>query len=169
MPPPSVTTAMTTSPSSPLTVSHANGSTMDAAKLVLSVPQRPLLRILSLTESFGPLVVMTFAMMVDVARWIVLLAVFMIAFAVGIWMLLRGQTFDLADGECAEFLEGLRDGGVLNVARFLLHVVFDSGDVLVFGGPARMVYHGVSKILPNRRPRGLVLAPGRLNLTFREL
>jgi hypothetical protein len=72
----------------------------------------------------------------------------------------------------------------------------DSGDVLVFGGPSRMVYHGcvlrvecvptaarparsragpprirlsrsVTKVYPNRRPKALVLAPGRLNLTFR--
>ena len=44
----------------------------------------------------------------------------------------------------------------------------DSGDVLVFGGPARMLFHGVTKIHTNNRPKGLVLAPGRLNLTFRE-
>ena len=48
-------------------------------------------------------------------------------------------------------------------------VRLDSGDVLIFGGPSRMVFHGVSKIHPNHRPKGLVLAPGRLNLTFREL
>jgi hypothetical protein len=30
-------------------------------------------------------------------------------------------------------------------------------------------FHGVTKIFPNHRPKGLVLVPGRLNLTFREL
>lgn len=48
-------------------------------------------------------------------------------------------------------------------------VRLDSGDVLIFGGPSRMLFHGVNKIFPNHRPKGLVLAPGRLNLTFREL
>ena len=48
-------------------------------------------------------------------------------------------------------------------------VRLDSGDVLIFGGPSRMVFHGVPKIHPNHRPKGLTLAPGRLNLTFREL
>ena len=48
-------------------------------------------------------------------------------------------------------------------------VRLDSGDVLVFGGPSRLLFHGVTKILPQRRPKELRLAPGRLNLTFREL
>ena len=48
-------------------------------------------------------------------------------------------------------------------------VRLDSGDVLIFGGPSRMLFHGVTKIHPNHRPKGLTLAPGRLNLTFREL
>ena len=47
-------------------------------------------------------------------------------------------------------------------------VRLDSGDVLVFGGPARMLFHGVTKIHSHNRPKGLVMAPGRLNLTFRE-
>ena len=48
-------------------------------------------------------------------------------------------------------------------------VRLDSGDILIFGGPARLLFHGVQKIYPNHRPKGLVLAQGRLNLTFREL
>ena len=42
----------------------------------------------------------------------------------------------------------------------------ESGDVFVFGGPARLRYHGVSRILPGTAPAGLPFA-GRLNLTFR--
>jgi alkylated DNA repair protein (DNA oxidative demethylase) len=42
-----------------------------------------------------------------------------------------------------------------------------SGDVFVFGGPARLRYHGVSRILPGSGPPELALE-GRLNLTFRE-
>eukprot|EP00808_Paulinella_micropora_P000270 g45311.t1 len=46
-------------------------------------------------------------------------------------------------------------------------VTLKSGDALLFGGEARMVYHGVTKIYPNTTPYGLVMRPGRLNLTFR--
>jgi len=42
-----------------------------------------------------------------------------------------------------------------------------SGDVFVFGGPARLRYHGVSRILPHTAPPQLALA-GRFNLTFRQ-
>lgn len=47
--------------------------------------------------------------------------------------------------------------------------VFDlaSGDAFVFGGPARLRYHGVSRITPGTAPSWLDLA-GRLNLTFRQ-
>lgn len=52
-------------------------------------------------------------------------------------------------------------------------VTLESGDVLVFGGPARMIFHGVTRIIPKSAPKELVnktnLRPGRLNLTFREL
>jgi alkylated DNA repair protein (DNA oxidative demethylase) len=43
-----------------------------------------------------------------------------------------------------------------------------SGDVFVFGGPARLRYHGVSRILPGTAPPQLGIA-GRFNLTFRRL
>jgi DNA oxidative demethylase len=42
-----------------------------------------------------------------------------------------------------------------------------SGDAFVFGGPARLRYHGVSRILPHTAPPQLALA-GRFNLTFRR-
>ena len=45
--------------------------------------------------------------------------------------------------------------------------VLESGDVFVFGGVARLRYHGVSRILPGTAPAALGLA-GRFNLTFRE-
>ena len=48
-------------------------------------------------------------------------------------------------------------------------VRLDSGDVLIFGGPARMLFHAVGRILPNHRPKSLRMASGRLNLTFREI
>ena len=42
-----------------------------------------------------------------------------------------------------------------------------SGDVFVFGGEARLRYHGVARIEPATAPPGLPFE-GRLNLTFRE-
>jgi DNA alkylation damage repair protein AlkB len=46
-------------------------------------------------------------------------------------------------------------------------VLLRSGDAFVFGGPARLCYHGVSRIVPGTSPRELELA-GRFNLTFRQ-
>lgn len=42
-----------------------------------------------------------------------------------------------------------------------------SGDAFVFGGAARLRYHGVTRILPGTAPAGLGF-DGRLNLTFRK-
>ena len=46
-------------------------------------------------------------------------------------------------------------------------IPLESGDAFVFGGPARLRYHGVSRILPGTAPNGLPFE-GRLNLTFRK-
>ena len=43
-----------------------------------------------------------------------------------------------------------------------------SGDLLVFGGPNRRIYHGVPKVLDGTGPADLGLPPGRLSLTVRE-
>jgi alkylated DNA repair protein (DNA oxidative demethylase) len=43
-----------------------------------------------------------------------------------------------------------------------------SGDLLVFGGPNRRIYHGVPKVFPGTTPDGLGLPPGRLSITVRE-
>ena len=43
----------------------------------------------------------------------------------------------------------------------------ESGDVFVFGGPARLRYHGVSRIMPGTAPAPLGI-DGRFNLTFRQ-
>jgi alkylated DNA repair protein (DNA oxidative demethylase) len=47
-------------------------------------------------------------------------------------------------------------------------VELSSGDLLVFGGPIRRIYHGVPKLLPGTAPAGLGLPPGRLSITVRE-
>jgi alkylated DNA repair protein (DNA oxidative demethylase) len=46
-------------------------------------------------------------------------------------------------------------------------IPLESGDAFVFGGPARLRYHGVSRILPGTAPTRLPFE-GRLNLTFRK-
>jgi alkylated DNA repair protein (DNA oxidative demethylase) len=43
----------------------------------------------------------------------------------------------------------------------------ESGDGFVFGGSARLRYHGVSRILPGTAPAALQMS-GRFNLTFRQ-
>jgi alkylated DNA repair protein (DNA oxidative demethylase) len=43
----------------------------------------------------------------------------------------------------------------------------ESGDVFVFGGPARLRYHGVTRVVPRSAPPGLGIE-GRFNLTFRQ-
>lgn len=45
-------------------------------------------------------------------------------------------------------------------------VVLRSGDVVVMGGPSRLRYHGVTRILSGTAPAGT--GPGRFNLTFRQ-
>ncbi len=42
-----------------------------------------------------------------------------------------------------------------------------SGDVLVFGGPARLAYHGIDRVLAGTS--GLVPGGGRVNLTLRRI
>lgn len=46
-------------------------------------------------------------------------------------------------------------------------IPLESGDAFVFGGPARLRYHGVSRITPGTAPRDVGLN-GRFNLTFRR-
>ncbi|KAI3840863.1 hypothetical protein MKX03_009991 [Papaver bracteatum] len=70
-------------------------------------------------------------------------------------------------GDSAEFLYGdHRDVEGAN------RVILESGDVLIFGGKSRHIFHGVKSILPDTAPKALVaeanLRPGRLNLTFRK-
>jgi DNA alkylation damage repair protein AlkB len=45
-------------------------------------------------------------------------------------------------------------------------ILLKSGDVLVMGGPSRLRFHGVTRILTGTAPHGT--GPGRFNLTFRQ-
>jgi alkylated DNA repair protein (DNA oxidative demethylase) len=65
-------------------------------------------------------------------------------------------------GDAARFLfGGLRRRDPVDAIRL------ESGDAFVFGGPARLRYHGVSRIVPGTAPPALGIA-GRFNLTFRQ-
>ncbi|KAI3512215.1 hypothetical protein L1887_19503 [Cichorium endivia] len=70
-------------------------------------------------------------------------------------------------GDTAEFLYG----NERDIEKAEL-VKLESGDVLIFGGESRHIFHGVSSIVPDSAPRMLLEAtnmfPGRLNLTFRQ-
>jgi DNA alkylation damage repair protein AlkB len=46
-------------------------------------------------------------------------------------------------------------------------LLLESGDAFVFGGPSRLRYHGVSRIIPRTAPPALRVQ-GRFNLTFRQ-
>ncbi|KAI9119808.1 hypothetical protein K1719_009197 [Acacia pycnantha] len=70
-------------------------------------------------------------------------------------------------GDSADFLYG--DERNVDKAQ---KVVLESGDVLIFGGQSRHIFHGVNAIHPNTAPKILMddtnLRPGRLNLTLRQ-
>ena len=46
-------------------------------------------------------------------------------------------------------------------------LLIESGDAFVFGGPARLRYHGISRIVAATAPPELGVT-GRFNLTFRQ-
>jgi DNA oxidative demethylase len=47
-------------------------------------------------------------------------------------------------------------------------IELQSGDLLVFGGPSRRIFHGVPKVYEATGPRDTGLPPGRLSITVRE-
>lgn len=47
-------------------------------------------------------------------------------------------------------------------------VPLESGDVVVFGGPSRLAYHGVPRLVPGTYDPVVGSLPGRLNVTVRE-
>ena len=68
-------------------------------------------------------------------------------------------------------------GSIGDTARFLFGglrrrdpvetILLESGDAFVFGGAARLRFHGVSRIIPGTAPPELAMT-GRFNLTFRQ-
>ncbi|MFF7188198.1 alpha-ketoglutarate-dependent dioxygenase AlkB family protein [Streptomyces sp. NPDC008222] len=59
-----------------------------------------------------------------------------------------------------------RFGNTETRARPYTDVELRSGDLFVFGGPARLAYHGVPRVCPHTAPPSLGLT-GRLNITLR--
>ena len=83
----------------------------------------------------------------------------------------RRQAGTLAENSACAFLEA--QGFTIFTRNYLrrvgeLDVVARSGDLLVFGGANRRIYHGVPKVLDGTGPQGLGLPPGRLSITVRE-
>ena len=75
---------------------------------------------------------------------------------------LKGTVVSVSLGDTARFLfGGTRRRDPVEA------LPLESGDGFVFGGPARLRYHGVSRILPGTAPSDLRIS-GRFNLTFRQ-
>ena len=64
-------------------------------------------------------------------------------------------------GDAARFVVGS-----LSRKEPMSPLMLRSGDVVVMGGPSRLRFHGVTKILQGTAPEGT--GPGRFNLTFRQ-
>ncbi|WP_182442232.1 alpha-ketoglutarate-dependent dioxygenase AlkB [Streptacidiphilus sp. PB12-B1b] len=60
-----------------------------------------------------------------------------------------------------------RFGNTENRGRPYTDVQLASGDLFVFGGPSRLAYHGVPKVLAGSGDPATGMAGGRLNLTLR--
>ncbi|MBD8505605.1 alpha-ketoglutarate-dependent dioxygenase AlkB [Hoyosella sp. G463] len=60
-----------------------------------------------------------------------------------------------------------RFGNTRTRARPYADIPLASGDAFVFEGPARLAYHGVTRIHPGTAPPGCGLDSGRISMTFR--
>lgn len=70
----------------------------------------------------------------------------------------------LSVGDSATF----RFGNTENRNRPWTDVRLDSGDLFVFGGPARFAFHGITRVHPGTAPVGCGIPEGRINITLRE-
>ncbi len=61
-----------------------------------------------------------------------------------------------------------RFGNAENRGKPYQDVTLESGDLFVFGGPARLAYHGVTKTIDGTERPDIGLPEGRLNITLRE-
>ena len=75
----------------------------------------------------------------------------------------RAPVVSLSIGDVCRF----RFGNVENRGRPYQDLELASGDLFVFGGPSRLAYHGIPKVLPGTAPAGCGLERGRMNITMR--
>ena len=61
-----------------------------------------------------------------------------------------------------------RFGNPSSRGRPWVDVPLESGDVVVFGGPSRLAYHGVPRLLAGTVDPAVGSLPGRLNVTIRQ-
>ncbi len=61
-----------------------------------------------------------------------------------------------------------RFGNAIGRGRPWVDLPLESGDVVVFGGPARRAYHGVPRLVPGTHDPAVADLSGRLNVTVRQ-
>jgi alkylated DNA repair protein (DNA oxidative demethylase) len=61
-----------------------------------------------------------------------------------------------------------RFGTVAGRGRPWTDVLLESGDLFVFGGPARLAFHGVPRVLAGTADPGAGIEGGRVNITVRQ-
>ncbi|GAA1026544.1 MULTISPECIES: alpha-ketoglutarate-dependent dioxygenase AlkB family protein [Amycolatopsis] len=75
----------------------------------------------------------------------------------------RAPVVSLSIGDSCTF----RFGNTENRGKPYTDVCLGSGDLFVFGGPARLAYHGVTRVHPGTAPEGCGVDSGRINITMR--
>jgi DNA oxidative demethylase len=75
----------------------------------------------------------------------------------------RAPVVSLSIGDSCRF----RFGNTTSRGRPYVDLELASGDLFVFGGPSRLAFHGVTRILPGTAPTGCGLTSGRINITLR--
>jgi DNA oxidative demethylase len=76
----------------------------------------------------------------------------------------RAPVVSLSLGDQCAF----RFGNTENRGKPWTDVTLGSGDLFVFGGPARLAHHGVPRTSPGTADPAIGMAAGRLNITLRE-
>ncbi|MFB7484662.1 alpha-ketoglutarate-dependent dioxygenase AlkB family protein [Streptomyces anulatus] len=75
----------------------------------------------------------------------------------------RAPVVSLSIGDSCTF----RFGNTENRAKPYTDLLLASGDLFVFGGPARLAYHGVTRVHQDTAPQGCGISDGRINITMR--
>ncbi|MFB7919158.1 alpha-ketoglutarate-dependent dioxygenase AlkB [Streptomyces sp. NPDC056061] len=75
----------------------------------------------------------------------------------------RAPVVSLSVGDTCTF----RFGNTESRKKPYTDLLLASGDLFVFGGPARLAYHGVTKMHQDTAPEGCGISRGRINITMR--